>query len=302
MSLPTVTLAATVTATSTADLSAALPPALQVQLSTIMVQFLQHAASNATPPGTPSPSTIQPVNPPVTLPLAPQAQLASLPSLTAQFPQHTANNLSPVPLINAPSQQPPAPLSSQQVLSSQPTLRNQPMLPSQLPLTSQPPLPSQLPLMTATTTIPVVGSYLPVVQPTATHAAEFVPPQVTRTTIRTIAQPAGYLMETQPSYQMISNTIPPVPAQIRQRITQGEFIDFAVLLHKATFPDAAIDPSAVAQQSVKKISSFAIWMQAWNTSPSNPLPQPDKRLRNDILPKLNLLYQCTPTTAKLVAV
>ena len=144
------------------------------------------------------------------------------------------------------------------------------MLPNQLPLTSQLmltnhlPLTSQPRLMTATTTVPAVGSYLPVVQPTATHAAAFVPTPANRTTIGTITQPAGYLMETQPSYQMISNTIPPVPAQIRQRITQGEFIDFAVLLHKATFPDAAIDPSAVAQQSVKKISSFAMWMQAWN--------------------------------------
>ena len=121
--------------------------------------------------------------------------------------------------------------------------------------------------MTATTTIPAVGSYLPVVQPTDIHTAAFLPPPVTRTAIGTIAQPAGYLMETQPSYQMISNTIPPVPAQIRQRITQGEFIDFAVLLHKATFPDAAIDPSAVAQQLVKKISSFATWMRVAPPSP-----------------------------------
>ena len=233
LSLPTVTATSTetVTATSTADLFAALPPALQAQLSTIVAQFLQHATLNATPPGTPPPSTIQPVNPPVTLPPATEAQLASLPSLTTQFPQHTADNLSPVSLINAPSQQLPAPLSSQQVLSSQPTLCSQPMLPSQLPLTSQPMLPNQLPLtsqpllMTATTTVPAVRSYLLVVQPTATHAATFVPPPATRTTIGTITQSAGYLMETQPSYQMISNTIPPVPAQIRQRITQGEFID-----------------------------------------------------------------------------
>ena len=118
LSLPNVTQAATVTATLTADSSAALPSALQAQLSTIMAQFLQHAAPNAIPPRTPPPSTIRPVNPPVTLPPAPQAQLASLPSLTTQFPQYTADNLSPASLINAPSQQ---------VLSSQPTLRSQPM-------------------------------------------------------------------------------------------------------------------------------------------------------------------------------
>lgn len=36
-----------------------------------------------------------------------------------------------------------------------------------------------------------------------------------------------------------------MPAQIYQKITQGEFIDIAVLLHKATFPNGATDPSAL---------------------------------------------------------
>ena len=48
-----------------------------------------------------------------------------------------------------------------------------------------------------------------------------------------------------------------MPAQIHT--AKVEFIDFAVLLHKATFSDAAVDTLALAQQSVKKISSFAMW-------------------------------------------
>jgi len=73
-----------------------------------------------------------------------------------------------------------------------------------------------------------------------------------------------YQITTQPVYQQISDTLPPVPAQMCQKIMQGEFIDFAVLLYKATFPDAAADPSPLAQQPIEKISSFEMWMEAWN--------------------------------------
>ena len=62
----------------------------------------------------------------------------------------------------------------------------------------------------------------------------------------TIAQVPGYQNETQPRYQIVSNTTPPVPPQIYQKITQGEFIDFAVLLHKETFLNGATDPLALA--------------------------------------------------------
>jgi len=41
--------------------------------------------------------------------------------------------------------------------------------------------------------------------------------------------------------------MPPVPAQLWQSILQGEFIDFSVLLHKSTFPDAMADPSPSVQ-------------------------------------------------------
>ena len=47
------------------------------------------------------------------------------------------------------------------------------------------------------------------------------------------------------------------------------------------FPDAATDRSAIAQQLINNISSFAMWVQAWNiytVSFSNPQPQPNKMI------------------------
>jgi len=49
---------------------------------------------------------------------------------------------------------------------------------------------------------------------------------------------------------------------MHQKIMQGEFIDFAVLLYKVMFLDAAANPSPLAQQPIKKVSSFTMWMEA----------------------------------------
>ena len=78
-------------------------------------------------------------------------------------------------------------------------------------------LPSQPSLLTATgtTTIPAVGSYPPVAQPAVTHA----PPLITCTTSKIIAQLPSYQIETRPSYQIVSNAVLPVPAQIQKKIT-----------------------------------------------------------------------------------
>ena len=119
----------------------------------------------------------------------------------------------------------------------------------------------------ATTMTPAIGSYPPVVQLAATHVA-FVPPLITHTTDRTITQPTSYQILRKPSYQTVSNTTPPVPTQMHQKISQGEFIDFAVLLHKATFFDVAIDPLTLSQQLVNR---FAMWMQTWNILRNNSL-------------------------------
>ena len=127
---------------------------------------------------------------------------------------------------------------------------------------------------------------------------------MTYTPGRFIAQSLGYQINTQPKYHIIRNITPPVPAQIRQKITQDEIIDFAVMLHEVTFLDVATDPLALALQSIKKISSFAMCVDTSleHISLSNLQLQSHKSPRNDILSHFNLLCQCTFTTTKLVAV
>ena len=102
-----------------------------------------------------------------------------------------------------------------------------------------------------------------------------------------------------PVHQIISDTLPPVPAQVRQKIIQGEFIDFSVLLQKVTFPDAVPDSLPSTQQPFKKISSFIMWMQAWNLYLSVILTHnPTKVI--EMIPYQRLI--CTLATSKLAAI
>ena len=104
----------------------------------------------------------------------------------------------------------------------------------------------------------VAPSYLDAVQPPIpTPLLPSIP-----TTAWTIHQPAYHQVTTQPTvHPMAKDTLPPVPAQLRQNIIQGEFIDFSVLLHRATFQDASADPLPSTQQPIKKVSSFVITRQ-----------------------------------------
>ena len=78
-------------------------------------------------------------------------------------------------------------------------------------------------------------------------------------------QPPYHQLTTQPIvYPMATDTLPPIPSQICQKIIQGELIGFSMLLHRATLPDATADPLPSTQQPIKKISSFVMWIQAWN--------------------------------------
>ena len=62
-----------------------------------------------------------------------------------------------------------------------------------------------------------------------------------------------------------NSTLPPVSAQLRQQILQGEYVDFAMLLHKAIFPDVLEVPAPLSRQPViKGITSLDTWMKAGN--------------------------------------
>ena len=103
--------------------------------------------------------------------------------------------------------------------------------------------------------IAVASSYLDTVQPTI---PALLPPPMPATGW-TMQQPPYHQLTTQPTvHPMATDTLPPVPAQIRQKIIQGKFIDFSVLLHRATFTDATADPFSSTQQPIKKISSFVM--------------------------------------------
>ena len=112
--------------------------------------------------------------------------------------------------------------------------------------------------------------------------------------IPTTTQPPGTLtFPTVPTYTATINDInpnpasslPPVPTCLRDRIMAGEFIDFNSLLTSAMFsthdgqshhhssahsltpqmaPQSGEFQVAPTPTSVRKINSFALWMEAWN--------------------------------------
>ena len=84
----------------------------------------------------------------------------------------------------------------------------------------------------------------------------------------TALQPSGipHQSATQ-QYTAAAQHLPvPVPAELQQQIIRGEFVDFAVLLHKTSFVDAAQTQHTTQHYSHKPpaVSSFSMWMQAWN--------------------------------------
>ena len=110
-------------------------------------------------------------------------------------------------------------------------------------------------------TTAVAPSYSDTVQPLI---PALLPPAMP-TTGWTIHEPPYHQLTTQPTvHPKATDALPPVSTQICQKIIQGEFIDFSVLLHRAIFRDATTDPLPSTQQPIKKISSNVMWMQVWN--------------------------------------
>ena len=94
---------------------------------------------------------------------------------------------------------------------------------------------------------------------------------------------------------------PGVPAQIFQSII---YKLISVLLLRATFPGATANPLPSTQQPIKKISSFIMWMQAWNLYLLVILSHNPAKVLEMIhtLSMSNLLSHCTPATPKLASV
>ena len=66
----------------------------------------------------------------------------------------------------------------------------------------------------------------------------------------------------------LSQSLPPVPAALQQRILRGEYIDFNTLLPEVMFSVVTSTPSPNASRPTvqsPKITSFSSWLDAWNT-------------------------------------
>ena len=85
--------------------------------------------------------------------------------------------------------------------------------------------------------------------------------------------PSAYI----PPNQIQNSTSPLIPVQLRQQILQGEYVDFAMLLHRAKISEVLKVPVlSYKPPAIKRITSFDTWMQAWNLylaiiSAHNPL-------------------------------
>ena len=83
-----------------------------------------------------------------------------------------------------------------------------------------------------------------------------------------------------PTPSLPQPTLPPIPARIQEKIARGEYIDFIALLPKSMFgaPEARSQTLTLQLSSSgdnysirfstttanRKITSFAVWMEAWN--------------------------------------
>ena len=73
--------------------------------------------------------------------------------------------------------------------------------------------------------------------------------------------------QTDPLGPVLSQSLPPVPVALRQRILKGEYIDFSTLLPEVMFSVATSAPSPNAGRSTgqsPRITSFSTWLDAWN--------------------------------------
>ena len=192
------------------------PAALQAQLSSLMAQFLQYAKL---PASTSHEATRSTGN---LSPASTEHHLEQPPlSITA------ATNFSTVAV-------PPGPTSITATTSQPAFTRQASSLPAAVTFNVEAPPPTAHGAPTA-----VAPSYSDIVQ---LPIPALLPP-VMPATGWTMQQPPYYQLTTQPTvHPMATDTLPPVPAQIRQKIIQGDFIDFYVLLHRATFLDVTADP------------------------------------------------------------
>ena len=214
-------------------LPATQPPPSSLDLAVLFNQFIRHATSGQTVPAALSPASIDGNTDANT-----GAHHQLLPFDTAhQLPQPSTAVHQQL-LTSGALHQPSAIITySQQLPQPTPQVQTQQVQHPQLQ--------------------PVQQIQPPLLQPT--------PPVVQHSA--TVLQPSGTLYQpaTQQYAAAAAQHLPvPVPAELQQQIIRGEFVDFAVLLHKTSFVDAAQQTTQHYTHKPPAISSFSMWMQAWN--------------------------------------
>ena len=180
-----------------------------------------------------------------------QLSAAAIPSQLA----NTSDNLSPTSTLDMP--RPPRCIATATQMN-QPTHYTTPPL-QNLPVIAhdqQFSLAQQIPAW-PTTYIPSSTIPLP---PAASYPQSFSLP-LFHAGNQTVSVPSAYI----PHSQLQNSTSPLISVQLRQQILEGEYVDFAMLLHRAKFPEVSKVPvSSYRPPAIKRITSFDTWMQAWN--------------------------------------
>ena len=180
-----------------------------------------------------------------------QLSEAAIPSQLA----NTSDNLLPASTLDTPP--PPRSIATatqmiQPTYYTTPPLQNLPVTAhgQQFSLTQQIPAWPTTYIPSSTIRLPPAASYPQSFSLSLFHAGN-----------QTVSVPSAYI----PPSQLQNSTSSPIPVQLWQQIQQGEYVDFAMLLHRAKFSEASEVPvSSYRPPAIKRITSFDTWMQAWN--------------------------------------
>ena len=216
-------------------------PELQPQLTSLINRLIQQATAAVASQivhTTPNPLPATTLDMPSTREI--QLSAAAIPSQLA----NTSDNLSPASTLDTPP--PPRSIATatqmiQPTYYTTPPLQNLPVTAhgQQFSLTQQIPAWPTAYILSSTVPLPPAASYPQGSSLPLFHAGS-----------QTVSVPSAYI----PPSQLQNSTSPLIPVQLRQQILQGEYVDFAMLLHRAKFSEASEVPvSSYRPPAIKRI-------------------------------------------------
>ena len=228
-------------------------PELQPQLTSLRSHLIQQATAAVTRQivhTTPNPLPATTLDAP---PSTREIQLSAA-AISSQL-ANTSDNLSPTSTLDTPPPPQSIATATQMILPTYYTtlpLQNLSVTAhgQQFSLTLQIPAWPTTYIPSSTVPLPPAASYPQSFSLPLFHAGN-----------QTVSVPSAYI----PSSQLQNSTSPPIPVQRWQQILQGEYVDFAMLLHRVKFSEASeVSVSSYRPPAIKRITSFDTWMQAWN--------------------------------------